>query len=250
MALNLTGTTAEDDNQYGAPLDPAGCYFEGGKLKMNVKGGNTGYCSSRDKCLCQGPTPVRTGHPTFIPTDVTKLNSNTPTVIPTTGFPMTRAPTPLPYVLVTSGQCAIYINTTLECGLAAVALGQPDTSVLDDGKSRSTSVPPGCYSQSMGLFDSLKINVDSTNTGTCSRRYKCLCKMSITSYPTTLPTNTEPPTQPPSLVPSHVPTSQLEHQDLALLIERCNSMTNMAFSESMVKVVGITGQCVLCIHVL
>ena len=102
-AVGVADTTAEDDNQSGAPLDPAGCYFEGGKLKMNVKGGNRGRCSSRDQCLCREPIQVPTGQPyaaspTVLPTGVAKQSSNTLTVNPTTGYP-----TPSRYQLLTSG---------------------------------------------------------------------------------------------------------------------------------------------------
>ena len=43
--LGLADTTAEDDEQSKKLWDPPGCYLEGGDLKMNLDGSNTGTCS-------------------------------------------------------------------------------------------------------------------------------------------------------------------------------------------------------------
>ena len=73
-ALGLSDTTAENDLQSKKSFDPPGCYFEGGRLKMNTDLSNTGACSSRDKCLC-----VRLTHsPTFVPTNSAQYSSLTP----------------------------------------------------------------------------------------------------------------------------------------------------------------------------
>ena len=51
--LKLRDTTASDDRQRrGVSYDPAGCYYEGGRLKFNA-GKNTGACSVKDRCLCK-----------------------------------------------------------------------------------------------------------------------------------------------------------------------------------------------------
>ena len=45
-----------NDNKYKSKYDPPGCYFDGhdgGKLKFNYDGGNTGYCTSYEKCVCR-----------------------------------------------------------------------------------------------------------------------------------------------------------------------------------------------------
>ena len=53
VALGLSDTTASDDYQAGVTYDPPYCYFEGGSLKFNVNGLNTGSCSTSDKCVCR-----------------------------------------------------------------------------------------------------------------------------------------------------------------------------------------------------
>ena len=55
--LNLTDLTVQDDQQKQFNLDPPFCYFELGVLKFNVDGTNTGPCSQRDQCLCEGLQP-------------------------------------------------------------------------------------------------------------------------------------------------------------------------------------------------
>ena len=47
--------SASPDNQYKAYNDPPFCYYEGGTLKFNKYGSNTGYCRSDDICLCAKP---------------------------------------------------------------------------------------------------------------------------------------------------------------------------------------------------
>jgi len=49
--------SAMPDNQNGVAFDPPWCYFEGGQLKINDDGSNTGFCSVQDKCLCLGHGP-------------------------------------------------------------------------------------------------------------------------------------------------------------------------------------------------
>ena len=51
--LNLYDQSVSLDYQYRASHDPSGCYYEGGSLKFNNYGGNYGYCSSYDKCVCK-----------------------------------------------------------------------------------------------------------------------------------------------------------------------------------------------------
>ena len=51
--LGLTGVMVDDDRQMGAKYDPPFCYFEGGSLKFNKLGTNTGPCSTEDTCLCR-----------------------------------------------------------------------------------------------------------------------------------------------------------------------------------------------------
>ena len=58
--LILYDQSVSSDNLYKAPYDPPGCYYEGGSLKFNNYGGNYGYCSSDDKCLCKVPQSTTT----------------------------------------------------------------------------------------------------------------------------------------------------------------------------------------------
>lgn len=51
--LGLQGYTAVDDNQKKVSHDPPYCYLEGGQLKFNADGSNSGRCSSADVCLCK-----------------------------------------------------------------------------------------------------------------------------------------------------------------------------------------------------
>ena len=50
--LGISDTSSEDDGQNGVSHDPPFCYYEGGNLKFNHFGTNTGTCTSSDKCLC------------------------------------------------------------------------------------------------------------------------------------------------------------------------------------------------------
>ena len=52
-ALRLSDTTAKDDGQSGVSYDPPYCYFEGGTLKYNSNGLNTGVCTATDSCVCR-----------------------------------------------------------------------------------------------------------------------------------------------------------------------------------------------------
>ena len=53
-ALGLSDKTAVDDGQNGVSYDPSYCYFEGGSLKFNSAGTNTGDCTDKDTCVCLG----------------------------------------------------------------------------------------------------------------------------------------------------------------------------------------------------
>ena len=50
--LGLSDNTVVDDKQNGVSYDPPFCYFEGGSLKFNSLGTNTGLCTTTDNCLC------------------------------------------------------------------------------------------------------------------------------------------------------------------------------------------------------
>ena len=100
-ALGVKDTTVEDDRQSKRSYDPPGCYYEGGRLKMNRDGSNTGSCSRSDQCLCKcaqgskgcvhAPTGA-TWSPTAPPT--TKSPTRPPTTLHPTSSPSTRSPTP------------------------------------------------------------------------------------------------------------------------------------------------------------
>ena len=51
--LGLTDVTVADDGQSGATDYPPFCYFEGGSLKFNNMGSNTGPCTASKMCLCR-----------------------------------------------------------------------------------------------------------------------------------------------------------------------------------------------------
>ena len=53
--LGLSDITVEDDGQNSVSYDPPFCYFEGGRLKFNSLGTNTGACTTGDQCICTGP---------------------------------------------------------------------------------------------------------------------------------------------------------------------------------------------------
>ena len=56
VVLELSDTTAVDDNQSGVTYDPPYCYFENNVLKFNSNGLNTGNCTATDKCVCRRGT--------------------------------------------------------------------------------------------------------------------------------------------------------------------------------------------------
>ena len=58
-ALGLSDTPAVDDGQDGVSYDPSYCYFEGGSLKFNSAGTNTGDCTDKDTCVCWVSAPTR-----------------------------------------------------------------------------------------------------------------------------------------------------------------------------------------------
>ena len=57
-ALGLSDTTASYDEHTGSGVnyDPPYCYFEGGTLKYNSNGRNTGGCTTSDNCVCRRGT--------------------------------------------------------------------------------------------------------------------------------------------------------------------------------------------------
>ena len=64
--LGLSDVSVVDDGQNGVTHSPPFCYFEGGSLKFNDLGTNTGSCTTTDKCLCRkndfcAKTPCREG---------------------------------------------------------------------------------------------------------------------------------------------------------------------------------------------
>ena len=252
VALGLADTTAEDDERKRSSSKPGGCYFDGKKLRMNVDGTNTGYCSLIRPCLCKQPTLAPSMYPTFAPTDSAQLSSETPTVIPTTRFPTTQTPTLPNYLLVDSGSCIAYVNSTQDCELAAAELQlsdwcrrsqrKCDTTVQEDGKSKSWWYPRGCYFKNAGFGRYiLMMNVDGTNRAKCSRRRKCLCKSTathapavITNTPTRSPT-TPPPTSSPTQAPTSSPTKLLSSPDIAKLLLRCGEYLNVTLNASMIQ---------------
>ena len=57
VTLGLSDTTASYDGEFWSE-DPPYCYYEGGNLKYNYYGTNSGDCSSDDQCLCKKGTYV------------------------------------------------------------------------------------------------------------------------------------------------------------------------------------------------
>ena len=243
VALGLADTIAEDDERKKSSSKPGGCYFDSKKLKMNVDGTNTGYCSLMRPCLCRQPTLVPTMYPTFVPTDTVQLSSETPTVVPTTRFPTTRTPTLPNYLLVDSGSCIAYISSAQDCWRAAAEMQLSDwcrrsqrkcnTDVQEDGKHGSLMYPRGCYFRNVGFGSySLMMNVDGTNRAKCSRRMKCLCKSAATHAPAVV---TKPPTRlttPPTLAPTFYPTSRHVYPSTDHLKKRCNLTGTLTVEES------------------
>ena len=252
VALGLADTTAEDDERKRSSSKPSGCYFDSRKLKMNVACTNRGYCSLMRPCLCKQPTLAPTMYPTFAPTDTAQLSSETPTVIPTTRFPTTQTPTLPNYLLVDSGLCILHISSTQDCERAAAEIQlsdwcrrsqrQCDTTVQEDGKSKSKWYPQGCYfKKRFGRGWFLMMNVDGTNTAKCSTRNKCLCKSTathapvvITNIPTELPT-TPSPTLSPTQAPTSSPTKLLSSPDIAKLLVRCGQYLNVTLNASRIQ---------------
>ena len=159
-----------------------------------------GLAQSKSAPLCIRPTSSPTGLPTFAPSKKLEFNSSTPTQHPTAtpsllpSQNLTLAPTFLRsnlYELQTAGRCLLYITSMSECTQAARALNLTSTKVSNDQQRKST-YPPGCYFER--FFTSLKLNVDGTNTGTCSQDSECLCKLPA----------------PPTYIPTFVPTQQSE----------------------------------------
>ena len=177
-SAGLTDTAAVDDAQSGSTWDPPYCYLEGGELKLNSDGTNTGACSATDVCVCFSPPP----------------------------------PPPIPYLLVDGGgACAVPITTLAECSAAAAALGLDDTTSAYDGQTVSAYDPPHCYFEG----GELKLNSDGTNTGACSMQDQCLCAAASpppplpSPPPTPLPPPTPPPQPSPPLPSSETLTSRM-----------------------------------------
>ena len=135
--LGLFDTKATIDGQIRSRADPPYCYYEGGRLKFNQGGSNTGSCGSWDLCLCR-----------------------------------TR---PQDYLLVENpGVPCNNITTLSECQEAAQQLGLYDTTVdyLNDNWTYGSSFyPPYCYYTS----NHLKFNPSGLNRGSCYSNGKCLC---------------------------------------------------------------------------
>ena len=53
VALSLDDTIAEYDDNSGNNNAPPHCYFEGGVLKFNSNGLNTGVCTTSAQCVCR-----------------------------------------------------------------------------------------------------------------------------------------------------------------------------------------------------
>ena len=51
--LGLSDVTVVHDGQIDVDFDPPFCYFEGGFLKFNNFGTNTGPCTTTDHCVCR-----------------------------------------------------------------------------------------------------------------------------------------------------------------------------------------------------
>jgi surface protein len=93
VALGLSDTTASDDGQSGVSNDPPYCYFEGGSLRYNSNGGNTGSCNTDDQCLCY-PSPTA---PTPAPppaTPATPAPPHSPNISNSTSRPSSPMRTP------------------------------------------------------------------------------------------------------------------------------------------------------------
>ena len=174
------------------------------------------------------------------------------------------------YELRPTGSCATTITSLSECAQAAKALGLTDQTVQDDRQSHKGYDPPGCYFE----FRRLKINLDGTNTGKCSKYDQCLCKFTAmpTAFPTFGPTHvldfnsttptvsptTHPPTRPPTKtpttrrptrfptrVPTLFPSALVQPAELAVLLKRCNSMIGTeTFNETRVHQADIGGKSV------
>ena len=227
-----------EENHDGACKDNNACLQEkpGWGIAYTCES-STKYCNGHyasDMACCKKScgkcTTPPTAFPTFAPSSALQFSSLTPTVIPTlppsvlpsatpTRMP-TRMPSRLPtrtptflssakYELRTSGRCALDITLAAECEQAAADLELDDETVSDDKKTKNRYDPPGCYFRNGFADESLMLNVDRTNTGTCVRSVPCLCKLSTvspTGFPTFSPTMIQPLS---SLMPTLDPTSAL-----------------------------------------
>ena len=79
----------------------------------------------------------------------------------------------LNYTLVSSGSNCTRVRSLSECSSAAIALGLLKNTAVDDKQSRKRFDPPYCYVEK-GV---LKFNSDGSNTGKCSARDQCVCRI-------------------------------------------------------------------------
>lgn len=133
--LGFSNTSVTDDGQSGVSHDPPYCYYEGGSLKFNSDGENTGSCSSTDKCFCIAPNPGRA------------------------------------FKKLTIGSSCQHIYTMEACEEAAKQLGLDDVSAEDDWQYGIDHDPPYCYYED----DTLKFNHYGRNTGQCTSSDQCIC---------------------------------------------------------------------------
>jgi len=168
-------TSAEDDVQTGVAIDPLGCYYEFGRLKLN-NNNNTGYCHSNTRCVCSSSCLTGGDKCTSDNSGYCTASSDSCTTVPTCNGIVntcncgTNECTAV-YTDQRSGKCEHPITTLAECEQAAAFLGWTDTSAIDDGQTGKIYDPLGCYYEGY----SLKLNVNR-NTGFCSNRRRCACK--------------------------------------------------------------------------
>jgi len=180
VALGWGDTSAVDDGQTGdSPgdsLDPLGCYYEGGSLKLN-NNGNYGLCSSYDICACK-PEPglfctasnTCSQYEACSNTDGSVDNSEA-CACGTSDCIKSADGVGKVYTEQLQGTCANPITTLAECELAAAAVGWADTSAVVQGQTGfEGNYPSGCFFYN----GHLKFN-NGGNTGSCSWLSRCAC---------------------------------------------------------------------------
>merc|ERR1719506_1889861 len=197
-ALGLSDAPAVDDGQDGKSYDPPYCYFEGGSLKFNSAGTNTGDCTDKDACVCLVSAPnacVGLGKDECKASkDACKWMKDKTCIVrppkdPSPPPPPSPPPSPPPpspppetkpeYTTFNAGaSCeangAGPIKTRADCSAAGAALGLSDTPAVDDGQDGKSYDPPYCYFEN----GSLKFNSAGTNTGDCTDKDTCVCLVS------------------------------------------------------------------------